>query len=765
MNIKRETLEGINEEKNIEFKPSVNLLNTQDTKMKLSKETVDKKESELQPTVFFRNTNKAEMQPTVIFRDAHGDSYVDRECSMPIYLDEMQDEMQDEVVKTEKAEEVVRALVTEYGLLIDDVTHNKPVEGKERAAILWKRIEELPPDYRERVKEHIFEGRVEYEKIRDHEDFWKAVKDRINSKEELVNGGITIEKDLEYEPWLSGYVKKDGWILACEDENRNKYRRLFRCDMQCLEVREMLIDSNEKSKQRLLKIKVKTVSEEETFLVDMSWDGKTIEGKFRRVLGFKVASGVQFEREIKNLLSELALGAEKKKILIEQGWQKIEGKMYYVYDRRPEIQGYKVQCGKYILQKDMYNTIDIWNKAMNVFNEKKVAGPILLYALYGVTYRLFMDAHKRPTGILFVAGETGAMKTSVSKVFFIMFNTDEDASVMPFQSTPASLDPAIKEAKDALLLVDDYCPNSTMTKEGCRQMQQVLDRLIRIFGDATSRRKSDSEFKLVEAPRATGGAVATGEIEAEGRSSCLRLITTELKRGDICGENLQYFQDERTLWSTFLARYVHYLEANYGHLVHMIETDYSQLRAEAGKWLHEARDVDHYVECAIINSFLCDFLQKEGMSSKEAEFVYGILNDGLAYHIGKSENMAIEQNPDLIVLEAVVNVLSDGSIKLAETGSVYAGNGDYSGYKSEDGVYVEEAILKREVALYLKTVYGDFVFDRKKLLKILYERFGVIRKFKNGGANFKFTTTKRKLGNKIPIVVVSLEKAEAILNE
>ena len=159
--------------------------------------------------------------------------------------------------------------------------------------------------------------------------------------------------------------------------------------------------------------------------------------------------------------------------------------------------------------------LTIWNMASEVFTDKKVRAVILLYALYGVSYQLFAEANRRPTGLLFVAGESGVMKTSVSRVFYTMFNSDEDHSPMQFNSTLASLDPAIGEAKDTILLLDDFCPKLDKPYEVRKHMKEMLERVIRIYGDGSSRRKSSTEYKLHEAPRATGGAVITGEMTAE----------------------------------------------------------------------------------------------------------------------------------------------------------------------------------------------------------------------------------------------------------
>lgn len=720
-------------------------------------------QKEMKYTVRFTNTEEAQIKPAVVFRDNEGNCFLDKEYTMPYMENIVQKPVED---KTEQLPEKIHVLVTDCVNLIDDMTLNKPMDGKERAIILWRKIEELPLEHQEKVKAEIFKGNVEYEAICNHEAFWNAIKDQVSAHGEPTHSIIATQIDSEYETWISGYVKKDGWIYICEGEEKKRYRQLFNCDLQCMEIQEIYDDNtNVKKNRRVLVIKVKTDSDERKFSLEMSWESKKMEKLFREVIGFQVSKWAQFERDMKNLLTTLASSAKKSMILVKHGWRKVSDKMFYVYDRRDETFGYKIQCGKYILQDNRYSTIDIWKMVMNVFTNANAAGPILLYSLYGITYQLFLDAGYRPTTILFVAGETGAMKTSVSKVFFTMFNTDEDSAVMPFQSTVASLDPAISESNDMILLVDDYCPNSTMTNEGRKQMEQLLDRLIRIYGDATGRMKSNVDSRLVKSSRAKGGAVATGEIEAEGRSSVLRMVTMQLRRGDISGDNLSFFQKEKKLWSTFLARYIGYLEKNYISIVDMITPNYSILRSETQNWLNEKRNIDHYVELSIINRVLMEFLKSEGLQLEEVQGYFDILNAGLVYHISKSEVMAEEQNPDTMILDAVVNVLNNGAVRLAKSLNEYTMSTEYFGYREMNVVYVEEVKFKGEVKSYLEKTYGYKGLKIRTFLKSLYDKFGVIERFKNGGNNYKYTTTKRKGDKKIPFVVVDLEKAEAILEK
>lgn len=759
---------------------------------------INGREKEPQPAACFKTKNAA-YQPAVAFHkkdsndlkneEASPMRYADRDCTMPLYpeeavtfYDELENAFFDETCEvtedTSSAEiykeldsasdNMVHALVTEGGLLIDDITQNKPQEGMERAVIIWKEMADLPEDYREAVQAAICDGNIEFEKICNHKELWDAIKDKVMGNKEIQEMVIPMGEGTEYEEWIPGYVKRGLWILTCVDEEKGEYKKLFFCNIKCFEVIDFY-NAQGKRTQRLMSLEVTAGDEPQKFKIDISWDGKKIEKYFRDVIGFVTEPGISFETNMKNLLSKLATLSPRTKILVEHGWQRIENKMYYVYDRRPKILDYKVKCGKYILQNTQYTTLEIWNMAMSVFNQKSIAGPVILYALYGITYRLFVDANHRPTAILFLTGETGSLKTSISKVFFYMFNTDQDIPVIPFQSTPASLDPAIFDARDDVLLVDDYCPNVIATQKGRAQIKEVLDRLIRIFGDGTARRKMNLNFRLADLAQAAGGAVATGEIEAEGRSTCLRMITTLLRKKDINGERLEIFQNDKSIWSTFLARYIHFLESNYDVVVDLITSQYTELRRKNINLFEERRSLDHYVDCSIINNILCDFLKSEGMSRVEAETTFNMLDEGLLYHISHSEALSREQDPYLLMLEGVVNVLSGGAISIAATEKEYNDNCNYHGYKKMECVFVEEIVFMEKVAKYLKAVRGDYVLDRKHMLKSLSSRYDIVHKFKNGYKNgvenMAFKTKKNKLGNKISMVAIYLEKAEKILNE
>lgn len=547
--------------------------------------------------------------------------------------------------------------------------------------------------------------------------------------------------ETSYIPWMPGYVKKDGWIF--KDLGAEKYQKLIFCDIECLEVQE-LYDSTMKSRGSVVFIKVSTAGDQKKFRIELGKTNNTLISKFQSVRGVQIASEVNCLREIQNLLSYLATKMPVKRVIIEQGWCMINGRHYYIYDNHPQIQGYEIACGVRIYRGTNTMPWETFKLALGVFKEWKVAAPVLIYSLYGVTYHLFSTAKYRPTAVMFLEGETGSLKTSVSKVFFRLFNTNEDESVFSFQSTVASIEPKIKEGKDTIFLADDYCINSTMTADSRKRMKALLDRIIRIFGDATSLNKSNIKGTKIETARASGGAVVTGEVNAEGRSSCLRLLTVEIEKGQVDGKELNVFQKNPGLWTGFMEKYILFLEDNFENIVTMISSKYTGLREQAKEYFAEGRSIDHYVEMSLLNEILWNFLQQFGALDYEVREYSVLMMEGVRQCIVNSENLSKQEDPDQEILLTYYQVLCDGTIRIAKTVKEYSREKIYGGYREEGYLFAEVDKLKEAVNSRLRAKNLPYYIRKdREDFRMLHNKFGVIEKLKNGrNSTYVFRTNK-----------------------
>lgn len=529
---------------------------------------------------------------------------------------------------------------------------------------------------------------------------------------------------------------------------------LFRGKLSCDVIRRS-IDRDGKVCTVEWKIKVESTKEFKCCWIRDNDVSKKIVGLMRSVPGITIEKGA--EQYIRNLLSLLAENAEQKIIYVETGWQKIGDKFLFLYDGKKGM--HHVDTGKRIYELKEADCVDIFRQALNLFNEEDLAGPMLLYSLYGVMYFLFMEAGYRPTTVLFISGKSGTLKTSIAKVLYRIWNTMEDEQFMSFQSTTASIEPMIKDSWDSIFLIDDYCANAVGEISMKRSMTKNLDTFLRYFGDAVSKQKSNLAGELISAPRPRGGAVVTGEICANGESSLLRTLTVRIPQEGINGKALSVFQKNRALWSSFLSRFITFCEMNFEQLVNQIRQEYEVLRQTSEAKFEARRSIDHWVELFLINQVLFSFLLTEGMDHDEANRVSAVLMHGVEVKIRASEKMAQREDPKKIILEVVIDVIQS-HLHIATTQQEFMKQGNFDGYFSKGKIYVlKNTLIERaNTVLHLEGLSVEKLgFSWKIIPKIMFEEYGLFLKIKNGSDYCYATYVNVPVSNRKRAFVVDLQ--------
>ena len=128
---------------------------------------------------------------------------------------------------------------------------------------------------------------------------------------------------------------------------------------------------------------------------------------------------------------------------------------------------------------------------------------------------------------LFLAGVTGSRKTELAAICQAHFGDAWHGKRLPaaWSSTPNSLERAAFLAKDAVMVVDDFCPTGTTTD--IARFHTGADRLLRAQGNRAGRQRMNADGTLRPAYHPRGLIVATGEDIPRGQSLRGRLLILE----------------------------------------------------------------------------------------------------------------------------------------------------------------------------------------------------------------------------------------------
>ena len=133
---------------------------------------------------------------------------------------------------------------------------------------------------------------------------------------------------------------------------------------------------------------------------------------------------------------------------------------------------------------------------------------------------------------LHMAGPTGCFKSEVAALAQQHFGPGMDARHLPanWSSTGNALEALAFTAKDALLVVDDFCP--TGSAADVQRYHREADRLFRGQGNRAGRQRMRADASLRPSKPPRGLTLSTGEDTPRGQSLRARMFVLEVSPGD-----------------------------------------------------------------------------------------------------------------------------------------------------------------------------------------------------------------------------------------
>ena len=184
---------------------------------------------------------------------------------------------------------------------------------------------------------------------------------------------------------------------------------------------------------------------------------------------------------------------------------------------------------------------------------------------------------------LYLAGRTQVGKSELAALAQQYFGQGFDRTHLPasWSSTGNSLEALAFVAKDAILVIDDFCPSGSMSD--VQRMHREADRLFRAQGNSSGRGRlsSDGTIRSTKPPR--GLVLSTGEDVPRGQSLRARMFVIEVGPGDVDFEILTQAQAMAAegLFAAAMAGYLRWVAANHGMITAELKMQLPEIRAEA----------------------------------------------------------------------------------------------------------------------------------------------------------------------------------------
>ncbi|PWW37877.1 bifunctional DNA primase/polymerase [Paenibacillus pabuli] len=268
--------------------------------------------------------------------------------------------------------------------------------------------------------------------------------------------------------------------------------------------------------------------------------------------------------KVRFVIQSTADMAKHEQVYTHLGWVKLNGQWSYLHANGAlGFSNVKVELDSrlknYALPEHVSNSKHAMEKSLELLN---VAPHRITLALWGITFLSPLCEWLRQEGIepkflMWLYGYTGSRKTTLAKLFLSHFGNLLEHPPASFKDTSNSVEKRGFDAKDSLLLIDDYHPTSSLSEK--KIMESLAQKVLRGYGDRVSRgrMKHDTSLRTDYLPR--GMAIVTAEDMLSGGSSMARLFPVELKKTDIQLNLLTKAQLNSSALSEAMSGYVNWI--------------------------------------------------------------------------------------------------------------------------------------------------------------------------------------------------------------
>src|SRR5262249_57657499 len=174
----------------------------------------------------------------------------------------------------------------------------------------------------------------------------------------------------------------------------------------------------------------------------------------------------------------------------------------------------------------------------------------------------------------------GTYNTETPALIHPHFGAGMDARPLPanWSSTGNALEGLAFAAKDAVLVVDDFCPRGSHADE--QRYHKEADRLFRGQGNRSGRQRMRHDGSLRHTKMPRGLIISTGEDVPRGQSLRARLVILEVARGDIDRDRLTACQQDAAagLYALAMAGFLCWVAPRYREIKERLRQERDEIR-------------------------------------------------------------------------------------------------------------------------------------------------------------------------------------------
>ena len=292
-----------------------------------------------------------------------------------------------------------------------------------------------------------------------------------------------------------------------------------------------------------------------------------------------IRAGATVRDQVREAIQLRSTDVTARYVYTHTGWQEIDGKrVYLTASGALGLGGVVVELGRDLDRYRLPTQPEDPAGAMRASLRFLEVGPdTVTVPFWAAVYLAPIAEILYPAFVLWAYGISGAMKSTLAALALSHYGHFTDRDLFLWGSTRNYLEKLCFLAKDALLVIDDFCPQSDPYRS--REMEQNAAHIVRAVGNRAGRGRlaGDLSLRTVYRPRAM--VLSTGELVPEGFSETARILTVEMRRGDVDLDRLTDAQAEADRYPHALAGYILWLADNWDDLARTLPEEHRNFRA------------------------------------------------------------------------------------------------------------------------------------------------------------------------------------------
>ncbi|MGA8220466.1 MAG: DUF927 domain-containing protein [Candidatus Acidiferrales bacterium] len=278
--------------------------------------------------------------------------------------------------------------------------------------------------------------------------------------------------------------------------------------------------------------------------------------------------------------------ATKHSIYVHAGWQKIDGRSFYLaangaigqhgFDETVDVD-LDEELSRYRLPQAAEEPQTAMQASLSLLD---IAPLTITAPLWAAMFRAPLAAALPPDFTVWLEGQTGKFKSTISALFLSHFG-EFDVSHLPgsWKSTANSLEKMAFTLKDAPMVIDDYAP----TQVDAGELRDKASSLVRAQGNLAGRGRLRSNLEQQHSFPPRGIIISTGEQHPPGHSLLARMLVIDVAPSAIDRKKLTEAQDRLPSLGHAMAGYLQWLASKMDTVREKLERDFHSARDRATK--------------------------------------------------------------------------------------------------------------------------------------------------------------------------------------